>query len=739
MTMGANDSHSPARRPQNERSPSSQSMSRGSPSDGALAKSHKGSSRQLHKAHAVGHGRHPHARVPSHGKNLHKLSKLGHAAVADGAGHTATHTRSASHSPSRSPSSPDFRRNSSHTSLPRTGSKVSIKKNRSEASLARNGSAAKFGNKSKSEKAQTKTNLKKGWTDDAPIKGTANFQLGEDAQDDEWTEDSSSPLTTRQSSAAPSRPKTPLTRDPPSPDHSQDDPPPQSPSNLPHSPPESPPPDDSKSDLYPARKRTQANGNQKPCHYDPPDPQAVTKRLLSRSSLNHTPLSQTSTVVASITTPVRSGSPSDSHGSRTSLPKEQSMPADGISRFLEASGSGKDSVTPGSVSHLQSNLAHLDRDNTLGSKTRQTHTASSSSSLHDHASKPLKSRRDHQPESTPPTTTARRSKSATTLSRTLSSTSTPSPPISPSPSSTDPHPNHQHTATTTKPAPSPFESARGANPAAGKSLTQLKLDLQRLSAQRADTPREPPHNNPLLTNGHGYGGMLNKAGLWNGGGGIESGGVDATGRIGIGIGETDMAARVSRQWETARKEVEGATTRYHPEIVRGSMVARQKVWRGETTDLSAAQRKVGLKLRYPSSSTSYSHSTQSRSSMATAATSSSAASLSVKGSRGGGSGSGSGSIGGGSGGGSHGSESGLSTGTTGGSVQGGSQRRIRFEVGGGGHGRNSSLNEDAGGGGGSEGIDTPGSSNHGDGDEDDILGGLVRRMWVGGGEVSAGE
>lgn len=56
-----------------------------------------------------------------------------------------------------------------------------------------------------------------------------------------------------------------------------------------------------------------------------------------------------------------------------------------------------------------------------------------------------------------------------------------------------------------------------------------------------------------------------------------------------------MAARVGRQWESARKEVEGAK-RFWPEAVRGSLVARQRVFRGE--DVSAG-RKFNVKLRHP--------------------------------------------------------------------------------------------------------------------------------------------
>ncbi len=54
-----------------------------------------------------------------------------------------------------------------------------------------------------------------------------------------------------------------------------------------------------------------------------------------------------------------------------------------------------------------------------------------------------------------------------------------------------------------------------------------------------------------------------------------------------------MAARVGRQWESARKEVEGAK-RFWPEVVRGSLVARQRVFRGEDV---AAARKFNVKLR----------------------------------------------------------------------------------------------------------------------------------------------
>ena len=541
VAMGVNDSHSPARRPQvTEHSASSQSLSRGSPSDGALAKPHKGSSRASHKAHPVGHSRAPHGRLPSYGKGLHKLSKLGPGNTTEGVGHTRGHTRSASHTPSTSPTTPEFKRTSSNVSLPRTGSKVSFKKNHSHVSLSRNGSTTKLGSQVKPDKARTEGKMRRKGTDDTPLKGTANFQVGEEAHDDEWTEDSSSPYTTRQNSAAPSRPKTPISRDPPSPDHSTDDAPQRSPTNFPHSPPESPHPDASEMGLHPAKVRPQTNGNHQernPSNYSqPPDAEAVTNRLLNRNP-SHTPLSQTSTVSANITPP-RAGSRTSSfnYGSSQTLVKDPSLPANGISRFLDGTGSGPGSATPGSVSHLQSNLAHLDRN----SFARQHYAHPAARPHADNSSANRKSKANKTPDS-------RRVKSAADLTHTHLSPSFPEEPTSPTSSPTTSSDSKPH-----KPAPSPFESARGADPSAGKSLTQLKLDLQRLSAQRLDQPGQP-NNSPLLN--HGYGGMLNTAGLRG--------------------GETDMAARVGRQWEFARREVEGGK-RFWPETVRGSVVESRR-------------------------------------------------------------------------------------------------------------------------------------------------------------------
>lgn len=502
--MSGRASPSPCRRPQlNERASSSASLSKGSPNTGPLSKSHnKGSSTKLYKAHAVGHARHQYGRVPSHGKGLHKLSKLGPGDVVEVAGHTRHHTRSASHTPTASPTSQKFKRNSSNVSLPRVGSKVSIKKNKSEVSVGRNVSATKLGNQSKGEKAQTKNSLRKKGDDDGPVIGQASFEVGDDDQDNEdWTEDSNSqsPHTTRRSSVGR---KTPQLEDPPSPDEPAE----PSPPNLPQSPPQSPPNNPS---AFVDHAREQNLHRDKSPYSHPPDADDVTQRLLNRS--NHSAAPKTSSISATVTPNGSSGSPAFMHSQTSTFGNKDSMPADGISRFLSGTGSNSGSATPGSVSHLQHNLAHLNHDRP---------GSASDSSLAVKA-------------------TTRKVKSAANLSHprlTNGESSSASPPT----------PKHSNTKNPAKPPKetrvSPFESARGADPTKGKSLTQLKLDLQRMSTQR-----DPPSDqHPLLQHGSGFG--------------IQN----------LSAGSKEMEARQARQWTQARVECANAK-RFYPDLLVGSL------------------------------------------------------------------------------------------------------------------------------------------------------------------------
>lgn len=507
--MSGRASPSPGRRPQlNERNSSSASLSKGSPNTGHLSKSHnKGSSTKLHKAHAVGHGRHPYGRVPSHGKGLHKLSKLGPGDAAEGVGHTRHHSRSASHTPTASPTTQNFKRNISNVGLPRVGSKVSIKKNKSEVSLGRNVSSTKLGNQSKGEKAQTKNSLRKKGDDDGPVvKGQASFKVGdEDQENDDWTEDShsQSPHTTRRSSVGR---KTPQLEDPPSPDEPAE----PSPPNLPQSPPQSPPNNPS---AFIDHAKEQNHHRDRSPYSHPPDADDVTHRLLNRST--HTAAPQTSNVSATVTPNGSSGSPAFIHSQDSTFGNKDSMPADGISRFLSGTGSNSGSATPGSVSNLQHNLAHLNHAN----QHERPNSPSNSSS----AAK----------------ATARKVKSAADLSHPRLSngeSSSASPPI----------PKHLNAKNSVKPPKetrvSPFESARGADPTKGKSLTQLKLDLQRMSTQR-----DPPSDqHPLLQQGSGFG--------------IQN----------LSAGSKEMEARQARQWTQARVECANAR-RFYPDLLAGSL------------------------------------------------------------------------------------------------------------------------------------------------------------------------
>ncbi len=381
-----------------------------------------------------------------------------------------------------------------------------MKKDKSEVSLGRNASSTKLGNQSKGEKAQTKNSLRNKGDDDGPVRGQASFEVGDEDQDnDDWTEESNSlsPHTTRRPSVGR---KIPQLEDPPSPD----DPAEPSPPALPQSPPQSPLTNPSAFVLH-AKEQDRHPGRSPYSH--PPDADAVTYRLLNRSTHNVAP--KTSNISATVTPNGSSGSPAFNHSQDSTFGNKDSMPADGISRFLGGTGSNSGSATPGSVSHLQNNLAHLN------------HTTQ-----HDRPGSPAES-------SSTAKATTRKVKSAANLSHPRLSNGESS-------SASPPTPKHPNTKNPSKPPKesrvSPFESARGADPTKGKSLTQLKLDLQRMSTQR-----DPPSDqHPLLQQGSGFG--------------IQN----------LSAGSKEMEARQARQWTQARVECANAK-RFYPDLLAGSL------------------------------------------------------------------------------------------------------------------------------------------------------------------------
>lgn len=463
--MPYHDSPSPARRPPlMERTSSTQSSSRGSPNTGPAG---KGSSQKLHKAHAVGHHRHSHGRIPSYNKNLNKMSKLAANHSANVPAHSKTSTSTKSQSPSASPTSQHVKRNSSNISLQKTESKTSFKKNSSNGSLKLNGSTAKLTHPAKSH---LRPNSRHGTSHNLPSRGKVQFSVGSDDDDDDdddddeddedaWVEASSSqsPSTTRHS---PNNSKTLQLEEPPSPD----EPAGRTPPVLPHSPPQSPPINAPKFPKHPLAERRPDLSAQ---YSHPPDAEVVTHRLLNRHKPHNVP-PQMSTVSATITPSGSNGSPGFHHVHESTLTSDPSMPADGISRFLHPTGSSSGSATPGSISQLQSTLAANHHRNLL----------------HQHPLSPS----SHSPPIQATLEASRRAKSAGNLAQPrlsageIQSASPPSPPV----------PKHTRA--------SPFKSA-GEPREAGKSLTQLKLDLQRMSTNRE--PSHAPVIQPPLGGKHG--------------------------------------------------------------------------------------------------------------------------------------------------------------------------------------------------------------------------------------------
>ncbi|KAL8715920.1 MAG: hypothetical protein Q9220_000587 [cf. Caloplaca sp. 1 TL-2023] len=430
--MPYRESPSPARRPQLiERSSSAHSLSRASPSNG------KGSTTKLHKAHPVGHGRHLHGRVSSQGKNLNKLSKIVATHPQEDHAKSKAPTKIKVQTPSTSPSTANLKSNTSNVGLARTGSKVSVKRNTSNLSQKRNKSSGKLGNLNKSKKGKADRN---GYHDaDA---SHVQFSVGSDDPDDGWTEADSSQSPGISRRDGPGREKIPY-REPPSPDGPQT----HSRNHLPASPPESPPAEGQEKTLHASGNRQNSSSP----HLGTSDAEAVTNRLLNRNTaFNAKP--QTSAISATISPSGSSGSPAFIYSQDATLRNEQSMPADGISRFLNATESSSGSATTGSLSHLHARLSESQKEH-----ERSGNVQSSPGS----------------PNANMTLDSARRARSAANLT-----THKPGSSRSSSPSSQ----RNAHSTLRGTHA-SPFASARD-----HQSLTQLKIDLQRMS-----TNREEPH------------------------------------------------------------------------------------------------------------------------------------------------------------------------------------------------------------------------------------------------------
>ena len=447
------DTQSPARRHQlKDRSSSAVSLPRGSPS-GLQSTSHKGSSTRLHRAHVVGGNKSGHGRVPSTGKGLHKLPKV------TGQRHEEARAQKKAQSPSTSPTAAQVKRNSSNFSLTKAGSKVNIQKNKSDASIKRHASGQKSVKGPKSERGQVHFDV----GDEEPdMEGKfGNRDSDGDDQEEEWTEasNSQSPAVTRRSSVAPLRHS--HLEEPPSPD----DPPARSPpAILPDSPPKSPIQQGEKFET----------GEEQPPRKGSPEPTRESNKQAFQRPMNHNGYQQATTQISSISAVITPFTQND-HVPQQKRPQHvhtPSMPSDGISRFLSSKNQHTDSsASPDSKSHLQSNISGL----TLGDPGISSfgdNTAPNPSSL----------------EPSAIATDAKKTQSAIDLTHHQLTPSTSSQ------RSTSPdrhHDAHYSKASKHSVRSSPFDfhhSAKGSG--LGRSLTQLKLDLERMrSTREAETEK----------------------------------------------------------------------------------------------------------------------------------------------------------------------------------------------------------------------------------------------------------
>ena len=354
--MPSHESLSPVKRMSlSRRASSTTSLPRGSPSAGLTSTSHKGGPQRPHKVHTVGHTRVPHGRNPSYGKNLNKLSKIGQANVGEGI--TAV-KGSKVQNPGTSPKSSHIRRNGSTVSLSREGSKVSFKRNGSHVSLKRNGSAGTIVVAGKPEISRRKSLQQQKISAKEHVKSAAQFAVGSEGPDDDWTEDSNSqsPSTTRQSSAAPTRPQSrqfPTSERPP--DHTLPD------SYISSSPASSSQQSDSTDDTTGGNNPNSQSPSGSPPAFD-------------MSTLTHRLSKRNGSVSAAPRTLATSGkfgpsnicSATNFNISRTSASNDPSLPADGVSRFLNPTDPASRNDSPDFIAeHLQTTLANLQGDQEL--------------------------------------------------------------------------------------------------------------------------------------------------------------------------------------------------------------------------------------------------------------------------------------------------------------------------------------------------------------------------------------
>lgn len=454
--------NSPARRPQlKDRSSSAVSLPRGSPS-ALQSTSHKGSSTRLHRAHIVGGNKIGHGRVPSTGKGLHKLSKV------TGQRHEDFRAHKKAQSPSTSPTATQVKRNSSNFSLAKAGSKVNIRKNKSDVSIKRHSSGQKGPKGPKSERGHVQFDV----GDEEPdMEGKFGEEgSAQEDQEEEWTEasNSQSPAITRRGSVAPLRPSN--LEEPPSPD----DPPARSPpAVMPDSPPKSP------------SQQSEESGNVKeqPLRSQSAEPSRQSDKQSAERLMNQRdqPVTSHLSSISAIIAPSTQNGRVEQQSEGVDL-QSPSMPSNGISQYTSPRShhsGGSVSSDSGSQLHCEiSGVTLKEKDDPSDNVLRDT-TGSS-------------------PDPRTDAVDARKAQAAVDIYRHQSM------PSSSSQQSTSPdrhHDGHLSRITRSTPRSSPFDAHHASKGAGiGRSLTQLKLDLERMRPTRgADSEQNTAQQSPSPT------------------------------------------------------------------------------------------------------------------------------------------------------------------------------------------------------------------------------------------------
>lgn len=296
-----------------------------------------------------------HARVPSYGKSLHKLTK-----AHPGESHATAKPHRRAASPGTSPGASSMKPTGGEGNLSRNGSTTSLKKNHSHVSLKRNKSHVEV-KKPKSSGQLKRSHSQPGVNKRALNRTSVHFDLGNDGTDDGWTEasGSASPNLSRTGSVGGASSGRSSAKPHASADNSRT----QSP------------------DGSPTKQQIETKDWSSSRQTDRQiDAHQITSRLLQRTS-SHSAAPKMSSISATATPPNNVSPESSQRRSSTANGTPRTQPDELVSRFV-----GSTSGTPHDSTYLQTRTSDpkLDRDidearrvKSMGNLTRKDSNADS--------------------------------------------------------------------------------------------------------------------------------------------------------------------------------------------------------------------------------------------------------------------------------------------------------------------------------------------------------------------------